>query len=319
MLIQVEHLSHTYSRGTPLARTAVQDASFRVEPGERLGIVGATGSGKSTLVQHIAGLLKPTTGQVRLDGCVAHAHTPAARAARGRVGLAFQYPEDQIFEQTVLREVAFGLGRRTVQDRALVFLRQALRGGGGTSLSSDQVRARVQWALEQVGLDEAGMAKRSPLTLSGGEMRRVALASVLVMRPEVLILDEPTAGLDPQGRRDLLSSIQSWATLPGGEAIESHTRLTLIVVSHDLDQLVQLVDRVIVMRKGLIAADGSARKVLSDPETLWHAGLFAPAPAALLHKLRKAGWPVRTDLLTPEEATKEIARVRLRMAGLQEE
>jgi energy-coupling factor transport system ATP-binding protein len=279
VLIQVENLVHTYAPGTPLERTALHEVSLEIGPGERVGILGPTGSGKSTLVQHLAGLLTPTAGKVWLNGVAAHERTAKARAQRRRVGLAFQYPEAQIFEQTVFREVAFG-------PRNL-------------GLEKAEVTTRVRWALEMVGLGPAVMETRAPFTLSGGEMRRVALASILGLRPEVLILDEPTAGLDPQGRRELLARIRVW---------QEEVGLTLIVVSHNLDELARVVERVVVLERGKTAADGSVRQVLSDGQLLRAAGLDAPQPVTLMQALREAGWPVRTDRLLPEEAAAEIAQ-----------
>jgi len=305
VLIHVDHLTHTYAPQTPLSRTALRDISLEIPPGQRVGIIGATGSGKSTLVQLLAGLLKPSTGQVLLDGTPAHQSTRSARARRRRIGIAFQYPEEQIFERTVFREVAFGLRARTRGKRT--GRNTDSTQAPSTTLSRDQLRDRVCWALEQVGLDPAAIAQRSPLTLSGGEMRRVALASVLSTQPQVLILDEPTAGLDPQGRETLLAGIQSWkAHAPG---------VTLLVISHDLSHLARLVDRVVVLARGQIVADGPARRVLSDPNLLDAAGLQVPPPVALLHELRNAGWALRTDCLTAQDAVTEIARAhRLREA-----
>ena len=277
MLIQVENLSYTYSPGTPLARTALRGINLEIGAGERVGISGPSGSGKSTLVQHVAGLLEPTSGRVLLDSAAAHSRTNEARAQRGRLGLAFQQPEDQIFEQTVLREVAFG-------PRNL-------------GLDAEQIDGRVRWALEMVGLNPADMGERVPFTLSGGEMRRVALAGILATRPEVLILDEPTAGLDPRGRRDLLRRVGAW---------QAETGLTLIVVSHNLDELAQLVDRMVLLEDGQVAADGSVREVLGDGRLLRSVGLDVPQPVALLEALQAAGWQVRTDRLLPEEAVAEI-------------
>jgi energy-coupling factor transport system ATP-binding protein len=277
VLIRVEALSHTYVPGTSLARAALHEVSLEITPGERVGLVGRTGSGKSTLVQLVAGLLTPTSGQVLLDGVPAHERSVAARAARRRVGLAFQYPEDQIFEQTVAREVAFG-------PRNL-------------GLAKDEVALRVRWALEMVGLD-AVMESRSPFTLSGGETRRVALASTLALRPEVLILDEPTAGMDPHGRRGLLARVRAW---------QKETGLTLILVSHDLEELSRVVERVIVLDQGHVAANGPAQQVLSDATALAVAGLDVPQSVTLLRALWKSGWDVRTDRLLPEEAVEEIA------------
>ena len=257
------------------------EVNLEIVPGERLGILGPTGSGKSTLVQILAGLLEPTGGQVLLDGVDAHARTPQAHNLRRRMGLAFQYPEDQIFEQTVFREVAFGPRNLGLDETA--------------------VGTRVRWALDMAGLDPAAMEERVPFSLSGGEMRRVALAGILSLRPEVMILDEPTAGLDPQGRRDLLGRIGAW---------QKETGMTLVLVSHDLDQIARAVERVVVLAGGQVVADGAARRVLSDRDLLREAGLDAPQPVALLQALVEAGWPVRTDRLLPEEAAAEIAQVQ---------
>jgi energy-coupling factor transport system ATP-binding protein len=278
VLIRVENLWHTYVPGTPLARVALHGISLEVGPSERVGLVGRTGSGKSTLVQHIAGLLTPSEGQVLIDGIAVHERTTVARAARQRVGLAFQYPEDQIFEQTVFREVAFG-------PRNL-------------GLNKTEIAERVRWALEMVGLGLA-MESRSPFTLSGGEMRRAALASILAMRPEALILDEPTAGLDPRGRRELLARVRAW---------QVETGATLILVSHNLEELSRVVERVIVLDRGQVVADGPVRQVLSNSVLLSAAGLDVPQPVTLLRALREAGWDVHTDRLLPEEAVKEIVR-----------
>ena len=291
MLIQVDRLFHTYAPGTPLACTALQGVSVEIGAGERVGILGPTGSGKSTLVQHLAGLLEPTDGRVWLDGVAAHERSAAARTRRRRVGLAFQYPEDQIFERTVFREVAFG-------PRNL-------------GLEEAEIAARVHWALGMVGLEPAAMAERVPFTLSGGEMRRVALASIVSLRPEVLILDEPTAGLDPRGRKDLLARVLAW---------QEETSATLILVSHNLEELSRVVERAIVLTEGRVVADGPVRQVLNDGESLRSIGLDVPQPVALLQALRQAGWEVRTDRLLAEEAVDEITQAwALRMGmGRQE-
>jgi len=279
VLIRTEDLTHTYAPGTPLEHTALHGVNVEIGPGERVGVLGPTGSGKSTLVQHLAGLLKPTAGRVWLGDAVAHARARASSAQRRRVGLAFQYPEDQIFERTVFREVAFG-------PRNL-------------GLGETEVAARVRWALDMVGLNLEEMERRVPFTLSGGEMRRVALAGILALRPGVLILDEPTAGLDPQGRRELMARVRTW---------QEETGLTLILVSHNLDELARVVDRVIVLKEGRVVADGPARRIMSDGGLLRGAGLDVPQPVLLLEALREAGWDVRTDQLLPEEAAAEIVR-----------
>jgi energy-coupling factor transport system ATP-binding protein len=287
VLIEVETLSHTFATGTPLARRALRDVSLRIDPGERVGIAGRTGSGKSTLVQHLAGLLQPTAGCVLLDGTPAHRRSAAARRLRRRVGIAFQYPEDQIFEQTVFREVGFG-------PRNL-------------GLHESEIASRVNWALSAVGLDAEAMGGRTPFTLSGGEMRRVALASILALRPDVLILDEPTAGLDPRGRRELLERLAASRATP---------EMTLIAVSHDLDSLARVADRVIVLCDGEVAADGPTRRVLSSHEALDGTELDPPTPVLLLERLRSAGLAVDVDRITPEEAATEIARALSRRPGV---
>lgn len=280
MHIRVERLTHVYAPGTPAQRVALREVNLEIAPGERVGILGPTGSGKSTLIQHIAGLLKPTAGQVLLDGVPAHAPTPEARARRRQVGLAFQYPEQQIFETTVFREVAFG-------PRNL-------------GLDEGEVARRVRWALETVGLAPEAFGERIPFALSGGEMRRVSLASVLALLPRVLILDEPTAGLDPRGREDLLARLDAW---------QRETGATLIVVSHHLDEVARLVDRVVVLREGRVVADGPARALLGDGD-LWRSlGLMPPPEVALLEALRRSGWPISPEHWPREELAREIARL----------
>ncbi len=279
MHIRVESLTHIYARGTPAERVALRGITLEIGPGERVGISGPTGSGKSTLVQHIAGLLTPTSGQVLLDGVPAHARTPEARARRHQVGLAFQFPEAQMFELTVSREVAFG-------PRHL-------------GLNADEIAGRVRWALEMVGLDPDSFAERVPFALSGGEMRRVALAGILALKPRVLILDEPTAGLDPRGRADILARLRAW---------QAETGATLILVSHHLDEMAGMVDRVVLLANGQVVADGPTRSVLGDGYRLRAAGLSPPPGVALLEALRAAGWPVRTDVLDIEDVVSEIAR-----------
>ena len=285
MLIQVEDLTHIYAPGTPFERMALQRVNLQIAAGERVGILGPTGSGKSTLAQHLAGLLKPTTGRVLLDGVPVHS---APRDHRLQVGIAFQYPEDQIFEQTIFREVAFG-------PRNL-------------GLNEAEVTARVRWALEIVGLNPEAISQRMPFTLSGGEMRRVALAGILAMRPKVLILDEPTAGQDPQSRRRLLARILAW---------QQATGLILVIISHALEELVlspveglgQAVDRLVMLKEGQVVADGPARRFLSDGAQLNAIGLDVPEHIRLLQTLRQRGRKVRTDLISAAEAATEIAHV----------
>ena len=275
MLIRVEGLTHVYAPSTPFERTALWDVNLEIGAGESVGIIGPTGSGKSTLVGHLAGLLTPTAGRVLMDGVNISHERPGAR-----VGLAFQTPEDQIFEQTVSREVAVGP-----------------RNLGLTAL---EIEERVDWALEMVGLDPAAIRQRVPFTLSGGEMRRVALASILALRPAILILDEPTAGQDPRSRRELLARIR---------ALHAEGDLTLIVVSHALEEIACLAERIVVLNAGQLVADAPARQVLSDAELLWSVGMDVPEPTALMRALRRRGLPVRTDVISAAEAAAEIARV----------
>jgi energy-coupling factor transport system ATP-binding protein len=278
VLIQVQDLTHVYAPGTPFERVALRQVNLQITAGERVGILGPTGSGKSTLAEHLAGLLKPTAGCVLLDGVPIHS---APQSHRLQVGIAFQYPEDQIFEQTIFREVAFG-------PRNL-------------GLDEAEVRARVRWALEMVGLNPETMSQRVPFTLSGGEMRRVALAGILALCPRVLILDEPTAGQDPQSRRGLLARIQTW---------QEETGLTLVIISHALEEgsLLQMVERLVVLKEGQVVADGPTRHVLSDEALLNAAGLELPEPTRLLRTLRQRGKKVRTDFVSAAEAATEIAR-----------
>jgi len=278
MMIVVDALSHIYAPDTPLARVALRSVTLSISPGERVGVAGPTGSGKSTLIQHLAGLLDPSSGRVLLDGVPASGKGQESQSRRRQVGIAFQYPEEQVFEQTVGREVAFG-------PRNL-------------GLDSGEIHERVRWALNLVGLDAPAFLDRSPFTLSGGELRRVSLAGVLALQPAVLILDEPTAGLDPRGRGSLLERIDAW---------QRETSSTLIIVSHDLAALAQLIDRVVLLRGAEIVADGPSRSVLGDPARLTGAGLEPPLPVALLHQLRTAGWNVTTDQFRPAEAAEEIA------------
>lgn len=277
MLIRVEGLTHVYAPSTPFERTALRDVNLEIEAGESVGIVGPTGSGKSTLVAHLAGLLTPTAGRVLMDGVDISHERPGTR-----VGLAFQTPEDQIFEQTVFREVAFG-------PRNL-------------GLTASEIEERVDWALEMVGLDPAVIRDRVPFTLSGGEMRRVALASILAMRPVILILDEPTAGQDPQSRRELLARLR---------ALHAQGDLALIVVSHAMEEIARLVERIVVLNEGQLVANAPTRQVLSDAELLRSVGLDVPEPTALMRALHRRGLPVRTDVISAAEAAAEIARVHL--------
>lgn len=276
-VIRCDRVSHVYQRGTPFETAAVDDISLEIHAGEAVGVIGATGSGKSTLVQHFNALLRPTRGRVYLDDVDIHAREVDRRRVRQQVALLFQYPEHQLFEETVEADVAFG-------PRNL-------------SLGEDEVRKRVGRALRQVGLDPARFGRRSPFTLSNGEMRRTAIAGLLAMRPRMLILDEPTAGLDPAGRREILGHIGRLRRDDG---------LTLVLISHSMDAIASLCERVVVLDHGRLVADGPVRTVFADAPKLASLGLGVPQAAQCVHRLREAGWTVRPDVLTVDEARAAI-------------
>jgi len=271
--IEVEDLTHVYLRGTPMETTAVRDVTLRIDEGEFTVLIGPTGSGKSTLVQHFNALLKPTTGKVRVGGRDLSDPKTDLRAVRHQVGLLFQYPEYQLFEETVDEDVAFG--------------------PRNMGLPADEVRERVRNALEAVGLDPATFGPRSPFTLSGGEMRRVATAGVLAMTPKVLVLDEPAAGLDPRGKAEILGKIRS---------LHDGAGITVVLITHSMDEAAALASRVVVMDRGRVVMDGPTREIFARADELRAIGLGIPAVTTLVRDLRNRGIPVRTDVLTFEEA-----------------
>jgi energy-coupling factor transport system ATP-binding protein len=275
-----EGLVHVYLRGTPFEAVALRGVDLVVRRGECLGLVGPTGSGKSTLVQHFNGLLRPTEGRVVVDGVEVRPGSPAVRDVRRKVGLLFQYPEHQLFEATVFDDVAFG-------PRNL-------------GLDPEEVAERVRESLQWVGLDPDRFGSRSPFSLSGGEMRRVAIAGVLAMRPQVLILDEPTAGLDPAGRREILARIRE---------LHRKARLTVVLISHSMDDVARLCQRVVVLHQGRVFLDAPVREAFAQADRLRGIGLDVPRATDVLLRLRAAGLPVRCDRLTAEEACEEIVRV----------
>lgn len=274
-LLECRDVAYSYRRGTPMEAEALRGVTLEVAAGELLGLVGPTGSGKSTLIQHFNGLLRPSRGRVVVAGHDLWAPRADRRAARRLVGLLFQFAESQLFEETVRRDVGYG-------PRAL-------------GLDADEVEARVDEALRQVGLDPARFGDRSPFALSGGEMRRVALAGVLAMRPRVLVLDEPTAGLDPRARAELLDHIRVL-----------HARgLTIVLVTHNMDEVALLARRVVVLHAGRIAAQGDPRAVFAREDDLRVWGLGLPQAAALIRRLRARGVRVG-DALTFVEARRAI-------------
>ena len=272
MPIELKSVTHTYSEGSAFQATAIRNVSLTIEDGEFIAVVGHTGSGKSTLVQHLNGLLKPTGGQILIDGEDLNAPGADRRRIRQKVGLVFQYPEYQLFEETVAKDIAFG--------------------PKNLGLSEDEIDARVRRAMAHVHLDFDKYAQRSPFELSGGQMRRVAIAGVLAMEPKVLILDEPTAGLDPRGRDRILGMVQ-----------ELHARggTTVIMVSHSMDDVARLATRLVVMSKGELVATGTPREIFRQVDMMESIGLGVPEAARLCALLRRRGVKLPDDLYTPEE------------------
>jgi len=279
-ILQIEHLTHTYGAGTPFQRNAVEDLSFTVKEGEFLGIIGHTGSGKSTLIQHLNGLLKPTAGRILLDGKDIWAEPKKIRDVRFRVGLVFQYPEYQLFEETVYKDIAFGPINQ-----------------GKTGEELDRC---VRTAAKLVGLKSEALDK-SPFELSGGQKRRVALAGVIAMEPEVLILDEPTAGLDPAGRENLMANIRDFHRNRGG---------TVILVSHSMDEIAQNVDRILVLKSAHILMDGAPRQVFARGQELIAAGLDVPQVTRVAMALRDRGLPIDPAVYTVEELKRALLNLR---------
>ncbi|WP_422448593.1 energy-coupling factor transporter ATPase [Thermoanaerobacterium sp. DL9XJH110] len=285
MSIIVKNLTHVYMPNTPFESVALQDINWVIEDGEFWGLIGHTGSGKSTLIQHLNGLLKPTVGEIIVDGVNIHSKGVNLKQIRQKVGLVFQYPEHQLFEETVEKDVAFG--------------------PKNMGLADEEIDRRVKEALELVGLPYKEIKDKSPFELSGGQMRRVAIAGVLAMKPEVLILDEPTAGLDPRGRDEILGEIV---------ALRKRKDITVILVSHSMEDIARLVDKIAVMHKGKMVNCGPAREMFRDYRGLTSIGLGVPQITELMQKLRERGKNVSADVLTVEEATDEILRAMRRKA-----
>ena len=278
-ILQVENLQYVYSAGTPFEHKALEQVSFSVERGEFIGIIGHTGSGKSTLMQQLNGLLKPTSGKVILDGKDIWTDKATTRQARFRVGLVFQYPEYQLFEETVYKDIAFG--------------------PKNMGLSADEVDRRVREAAGFVGLTEEQL-NVSPFDLSGGQKRRVAIAGVIAMEPEVLILDEPTAGLDPVGREDILSNIQAYRKAKNA---------TIMMVSHSMSDVARLTERLLVMNNSKLAMDGTPEQVFAHAEELLAMGLDIPPVTRVFLRLRELGLKV-DPVFTLEQATAALAGLK---------
>lgn len=278
-ILQVKNLQHIYSVGTPFEHVALEDVSFSVEPGEFIGIIGHTGSGKSTLIQHLNGLLKPTAGSVLLDGKDIWSDKTLTRQTRFRVGLVFQYPEYQLFEETVYKDIAFG--------------------PKNMGLKADEIDRRVREAAALVGISEQQL-QVSPFDLSGGQKRRVAIAGVLAMEPEVLILDEPTAGLDPEGREDILSQI---------DAYRRTRNATIMMVSHSMTDVARLTDRLLVMNGAKLVFDGTPEQVFEHAGELLEIGLDIPEVTRVFLKLREMGLAV-PQVYTVEQAVRVLTSLK---------
>ncbi len=267
-IIRVDNLTHIYGVGTPFQRSAVEGLSLDIRRGEFLGIIGHTGSGKSTLIQHLNGLLKPSSGTISLDGTDIWAEPKNIRSVRFRVGLVFQYPEYQLFEDTVRKDVAFG--------------------PKNMGLKADEVERRVLAAIEAVGLDESVLDK-SPFALSGGQKRRVAIAGVMAMEPEVLILDEPTAGLDPRGRESILQLLRDYHEKRGS---------TVVLVSHSMEEIARNARRIIVLSGGGVYMEGTPAEVFARAEELEAVGLDVPQSTKIAAALRRRGMAVEGSIFT---------------------
>ncbi len=279
-IIRVENLTHTYGVDTPFCRSAVQGMNLEIRKGEFLGIIGHTGSGKSTLIQHLNGLLKPTSGTIYLNGRDIWADPKKIREVRFKVGLVFQYPEYQLFEETCYKDIAFG--------------------PKNMGLKSDEIDRRVRSAAAFAGLSEE-LLEKSPFDLSGGQKRRVAIAGVIAMDPEVLILDEPSAGLDPKGRRDLLRNIREYHEQRG---------TTVVMVSHSMDEVAENVDRIIVLSQAGVVMSGTPREVFSRAQELVDVGLNVPQVTQIALELRRRGVEIDEAVYTVADLRRALGALR---------
>lgn len=286
MPIELKGVSYTYMKGTPFEREALRDVSLTIVDGSLTAIAGHTGSGKSTLVQHLNGLLNPTKGKVLVDGVNLVGKDKETVLARRKVGMVFQYPEQQLFEETVAADIAFG--------------------PQNLELSEDEINRRVRSAMEFVQLDYETYKDVSPFRLSGGQMRRVAIAGVLALEPKYLVLDEPTAGLDPQAREELLRRIAE---------LHRKKKLTIIFVSHNMEDIARMAERVVFMHDGRILVDAPPSEAFFANEKIEEAGLAVPPTVALLSRLQENGLPVEADAFTVEETVKRISRAVRKKGG----
>ena len=286
MSIVIEHLNYVYMSGGPYETHALSDVNLTIGDGEFIGLIGHTGSGKSTLVQHLNGLLMPTSGRILVDGLDLADKATDRRAIRQRVGLVFQYPENQLFEETVEKDIAFG--------------------PKNLGLSEEEIARRVKDAMRRVALNYDTLHERSVFELSGGQMRRVAIAGVLAMEPQVLVLDEPCAGLDPRGREEILGLIKK---------LHEEAGTTIVMVSHSMDDVASLAERVIVMNHGEVVMDGAPRDVFSCGEELRGMGLDVPQAVQLAAKLRSRGFDIPEGVYRIEEIREAILKVAGKEAG----
>ncbi len=277
MFLKVEQLNYKHMRGTPFEVHAIQDVNLQVERGEFIGVIGSSGAGKTTLIQLLTGLIVPTSGKIFIDETSIEKDNAAWNSLRKKMGIVFQHPEQQLFAETVFQDVAFG--PRNLGE------------------NEDRINQRVKEAMAQVGLDYHRIKDLSPFNLSGGEMRRVALAGIIVMQPEALILDEPTAGLDPRGREDFLGYI---------EELHREKGMTVIMVSHRMEEIARYAQRLLVLHRGELVLEGDKRTVFGNRQRLKEFGLELPQISLLMEKLRAKGKEVRPDIFTIDEAWKEI-------------
>lgn len=278
-ILEIKNLNHVYSPGTPFEKHALKDINLTIEEGEFVALIGHTGSGKSTLVQHLNGLLRPTSGKIYVNNIDITEKGMNLKKIRQNVGLVFQYPEYQLFEESVEKDIAFG----------------PLNLG----LSEEEALERVRIAMKRVGLDYELLKDRSPFELSGGQKRRVAIAGVIAMRPKILVLDEPTAGLDPFGRDEILREIKS---------IFSSEKITIILVSHSMEDVANLADRMIVMEKGKISMDGTPREIFKREDELLKIGLGIPQITSFMRRLQEKGADISSDCITVQEAKEQVLK-----------
>lgn len=279
MAISIKNISYIYAEGSPFEKKALNNVSLEIGDGEFVGLIGHTGSGKSTLIQHLNGLIKPSSGEITVNGISTLSKGNQLKELRCEVGLVFQYPEYQIFEETVFKDIAFG--------------------PKNLGLSEEEIRQRVYKAAESVGLTPE-LLDKSPFNLSGGQKRRVAVAGVLAMQPKILILDEPAAGLDPKGRRDILSEIKK---------LYEEQKMTIILVSHSMEDIASVADRIVVMADGEIKMDDIPAEIFTHPELLKSMGLDVPQVCSVLAKLRENGINISDKIYTVKDAKNEILRL----------